>query len=317
MSLAKQYGTEKAIKTMPENMAETVPSCLIDNAPAHNVKETKGLKEQTITANGSDKSRIARQFSRAASTYDSAAMVQLDIATDAMAFLPERGNALLDIGCGTGRNSAELGKRCRQLLGLDLAFGMLSYAKGSSRNERQNVMWLQGDAESLPVQDKSVDRVYSSMVLQWCRQQNQVMGEVNRVMTSGGEAVLAIMCDGSFSELNHSWQQLDNGQHVNDFATVRSWQNAALAQGLQVHVCTKQYVTWHANLRQLLSSIKSIGANVVLPTEQAQSELTNRHTFNRQTLLQLEAVYRQSFAKDKLLPLTYQVCYLHCKKTKI
>ena len=35
-----------------------------------------------------NKTRIAQQFSRAANTYNSAADVQLDIAFDAMAFLP-------------------------------------------------------------------------------------------------------------------------------------------------------------------------------------------------------------------------------------
>ena len=62
------------------------------------------------------KSRIAKQFSRAATRYDAAAQVQIDIANDALGLfveichnnnltLPKR---IIDIGCGTGRVTREL-----------------------------------------------------------------------------------------------------------------------------------------------------------------------------------------------------------------
>ncbi|MCF2949756.1 methyltransferase domain-containing protein [Paraglaciecola aquimarina] len=256
------------------------------------------------------KSRIAQQFSRAAKSYDSAAKVQLDIATDALDLVIGSTGTLLDIGCGTGRNSPALANKCERLIALDLAFGMLSYAQSNSAVDGHNTSWLQGDAEHLPIQNYSVDRLFSSMVLQWCGDQHKVMSEVNRVLTNGGQAVLAIMCDGSFSQLNQSWLHLDKNKHVNDFAKAQVWQQAGLAQGLKVKVSKKQYVTWHADLRQLLSSIKAIGANVVLPKQEG----SGLKRFNRHTLQNLETVYHELFAENGQLPLTYQVCYLQCIK---
>lgn len=254
------------------------------------------------------KSRIARQFSRAASSYDYAAQVQKDIAQDALSYLPKTTGRLLDIGCGTGRNTQSLASSCQHLLALDLAYGMLSYAQQQHINKQHDTCWLQGDAEHLPLQNNAVEGVFSSMALQWCKHPQQVMAEISRVLKPASKAVLAIMCDGSFSQLTQSWQQLDRLKHVNDFASAQVWQKSATNQGLEVNMSVKDYTTWHTDIRQLLASIKSIGANVVL------ADSTEQRPLNRQTLQQLDTTYRNKFAIDGQLPLTYRVCYLQCKK---
>lgn len=265
-----------------------------------------------------NKTRIAQQFSRAANTYDSAAEVQLDIAFDAMSFLPSHYKNGLDIGCGTGRMSQQLNSRCDRLIAMDLAFGMVSYAQQQNVVTEPSICWLQGDADSLPVSDSSIDMLYSSMVLQWVDDQQKVMSEVSRVMTSGSNAILAIMVDGSFSQLNDSWLNIDRQRHVNKFFTAQSWKEAANSQGLQVKMHEKQYVTWHQNIKKLLCSIKSIGANVVLDrqnstsTDSASSQSHN--LVNRRSLQLLETYYIQKYAENMQLPLTYQVCFLHCSK---
>ena len=237
-----------------------------------------------------NKNRIAQQFSRAANTYNSAADVQLDIAFDAMAYVPPRYKNGLDIGCGTGRISQQLATRCDKLIAMDLAFGMLTYAKQNSLDGEPSICWLQGDADCLPMADNSVDMVFSSMALQWSDNQQKVMSEIARVLSPGSNAVLAIMCDGSFKQLNDSWQSIDSDRHVNDFASSQTWCAAAKSQGLQVTMLEKQYVTWHQNIRKLLSSIKSIGANVLLTTPDTTeySKHKSKNIFNRHTLENLE-----------------------------
>jgi malonyl-CoA O-methyltransferase len=103
---------------------------------------------------------------------------------------------------------------------------------------------------------------------------------------------------------------------VNNFASAQTWYDAATSQGLQVSMQQKQYVTWHANIRQLLSSIKSIGANVLLTNQNlpVQSKPEIKNVFNRYKLQHLETYYQQKYAENMQLPLTYQVCFLHCNK---
>jgi malonyl-CoA O-methyltransferase len=263
-----------------------------------------------------NKIRIAQQFSRAARTYNSAADVQLDIAFDAMAYVSAHYQSGLDIGCGTGRISQQLSSRCDKLIAMDLAFGMLTYAKQNNPPSDTSICWLQGDADSLPMADNSVDIVFSSMALQWSDNPQKVMSEITRVMKSGANAVLAIMCDGSFKQLNDSWQKIDSRRHVNNFASAQTWLAAAKAKGLQVTMQEKQYVTWHPNIRLLLSSIKSIGANVLLTSQDPDGspKPESRNAFNRHTLQHLETYYQQQYAENMQLPLTYHVCFLQCNK---
>jgi malonyl-CoA O-methyltransferase len=280
---------------------------------------------------GNNKTRIAQQFSRAANTYNSAADVQLDIAFDAMAYVPSHSNNALDIGCGTGRISQQLAARCDNLIAMDLAFGMLAYAKQTAaeppnaehRPTKQSsvandpsICWLQGDADCLPMADNSVDMVFSSMVLQWSESQQKVMSEITRVMAPGSHAILAIMCDGSFNQLNDSWNSIDSQRHVNDFASAQSWYDAAKSKGLHVSMQEKQYITWHQSIKHLLSSIKSIGANVLLAKQDSTlpAKTASKNVFNRHTLQHLETYYQQKYAENMQLPLTYQVCFLHCSK---
>jgi malonyl-CoA O-methyltransferase len=269
-----------------------------------------------ISDTSHNKNRIAKQFSRAANTYNSAADVQWHIAIDALAFVPGHCKVGLDLGCGTGRISQHLAARCDKLVAMDLAFGMLTFAKQDNLASDESIFWVQGDADYLPMADNSFEMVFSSMALQWSANQQKVMSEVARVMASGSNAVLAIMCEGSFNQLNDSWQTIDSQRHVNNFSSAQTWYEAAKSQGLMVTMQEKRYVTWHQNIRQLFSSIKSIGANVLLKSkdliEQPKSE--SKNVFNRHTLQHLETLYQQKYAKSMQLPLTYQVCFLHCRK---
>jgi malonyl-CoA O-methyltransferase len=264
----------------------------------------------TVTSN---KARIAKQFSRAAETYDLAAQVQLDIALDAMSALVKRYHIILDLGCGTGRVSHLLADRCDNLVAMDLAFGMLSYAASQRGSAGNAIQWVQADAEHLPLADHSVDGLFSSMALQWCHHPTQVMAEIQRVMKPQSEAILAIMCEGSFEQLKYSWQQVDDNVHVNSFASPDTWYQGALEQGLTVNMWTKAYTTWHQDIRHLLSSIKSIGANVLLARPTAAN--TAQLPLSRKVMQQLENSYQKKYAENTQLPLTYQVCFLHCIKS--
>ena len=259
------------------------------------------------------KNRLAKQFSRAASHYDNQAAVQLDIANDALALLPQHCGIALDLGCGTGRVTHRLAQRSQQLIAVDLALGMLQHARDSYATD--DILWLQGDAEHLALSNASVQTVFSSMVLQWCQTPLKVMQEINRVLLPGGQAVVALMCEGSFNELEQVWAQLDNQQHINQFHHANHWQQAAHDSGMQCTVIQKCYQTRHANLRALLSSIKGIGANILIKP-QRQSPVSPDSGFNRRTLEKLEAFYFALYGDNQQLPLSYHVAFLHCVKLK-
>jgi malonyl-CoA O-methyltransferase len=263
---------------------------------------------QTSEFSIDNKARVARQFSRAAPRYDQAAQVQVDIAFDAMQLLGERYSRLLDIGCGTGRISRQLAPRCEKLLAMDLAEGMLSFAARQVDENSDNINWLQADAENLPLLDHSLDGVFSSMALQWCPNIQQVCQEIYRVLKPNGQAVLAILGDGSMRELQQCWLSLDSQRHVNQFHKLVNWQLTAKALGFEVQSSEQSYITWHRNVRELLGSIKAIGANVVTQTG-------NHAVISRANLQALQHNYQQRFAVKGQLPLSYRVFFLHLTKS--
>lgn len=112
-----------------------------------------------------DKQAIAAAFSRAAESYDSAANLQRETGHRLVQLGQQHtGFVVLDAGCGTGHFSQHwrlLGKR---VIALDLAAGMLDYA----RQQQVADDYLLGDIEHIPLPDQSVDICFSNLAVQWC-----------------------------------------------------------------------------------------------------------------------------------------------------
>lgn len=69
---------------------------------------------------------------------------EVDFLLDELQLLP--GNAILDVGCGTGRHSIELAKRGYAVTGLDLSLEMLSRAATAAKAEKVSVEWIRANA---------------------------------------------------------------------------------------------------------------------------------------------------------------------------
>ena len=71
---------------------------------------------------------------------------------------PLSGKRVLDIGAGTGLSTFELGRYAATVIGLEPEKSMLEIATKSAREQAtENVLFLGGKAEHLPLKDKSVD----------------------------------------------------------------------------------------------------------------------------------------------------------------
>lgn len=89
---------------------------------------------------------------------------------------------LLDIGCGTGRYSAELVRRGFDVTGLDRSSSQLSEAK------KKGIKAIQGSAEALPFAPSSFDVVAFVMMLHQLNesQTTEAFSEATRVAKSNG-----------------------------------------------------------------------------------------------------------------------------------
>ena len=94
------------------------------------------------------------------------------------------GQAVLDVATGTGNVALPVAARGAEVTGLDLAPNLLDIAR--SRDEHGAVAWIEGDAEALPFDDASFDRVLSVLGVQFAPRHQVVADELVRVCRPGG-----------------------------------------------------------------------------------------------------------------------------------
>ncbi|MBH3339592.1 malonyl-ACP O-methyltransferase BioC [Pseudomonas mendocina] len=249
-----------------------------------------------------DKRQVAASFSRAAESYDSVAELQRTVGTQLMAQLPAalQPRRWLDLGCGTGHFTRALAERYAQGegLALDIAEGMLRHA----RPQGGAAYFIAGDAEALPLQDASVDLLFSSLALQWCGDFPRVLSEAQRVLRPGGVLAFSSLCVGTLQELRDSWLVVDGFVHVNRFRRFEDYQQMCAASGLQSLTLQRQAEVLHfPDLRSLTGSLRNLGAHNLNPGR--PGGLTGRSRIR--ALIEAYERFRQPHG----LPATYQVVY--------
>jgi ubiquinone/menaquinone biosynthesis C-methylase UbiE/uncharacterized protein YbaR (Trm112 family) len=102
------------------------------------------------------------------------------------------GKVVLDIGCGGGATSATFGYYGAHYIGLDHSGNAARYSLRHLRGVGGDGFTVQGNAESLPIRDDSIDVVYSNGVLHHTPNFVTAMDEVYRVLKPGGTAIIAL-----------------------------------------------------------------------------------------------------------------------------
>jgi ubiquinone/menaquinone biosynthesis C-methylase UbiE len=102
-----------------------------------------------------------------------------------------RGMSVLDVACGTGNAAIRAARAGARVTGLDLAPKLLEQGRAKAESEGVRIEWVEGDAEELPFEDASFDRVLSTFGHMFAPRHRQVAGEMVRVCRPGGTIVTA------------------------------------------------------------------------------------------------------------------------------
>ncbi|MDM7858318.1 malonyl-ACP O-methyltransferase BioC [Thiopseudomonas acetoxidans] len=247
-------------------------------------------------------SPVARNFSAAATRYDSEAVLQREVGQRLLQRLPDGLDASrwLDLGCGTGYFCRQLGLQYPQAtgIGLDIARGMLHQAQAL----RPQARYLCGDANAIPLQSGSQSLIFSSLALQWCSDFAGVLNEIHRVLAPGGVFAFSSLADGTLHELSQSWQSAGASRRVNRFRTHDDYQHLCANSGLhRLSLECRPCVQHYPDVRTLTRHLQHIGAQHL---QQGQRPgLLGRHSYQR--LLNSYELLRQPAG----LPATWQVVY--------
>ncbi len=104
------------------------------------------------------------------------------------------GERVLDVACGTGvltRLAAERVGPTGAVAGLDVNPGMLAVARSVTPADAR-VEWHQANAERMPLPDAAFDVVLCQMGLQFVPDRRAALGEMRRVLVSGGRVILSV-----------------------------------------------------------------------------------------------------------------------------
>ena len=277
-----------------------------------------------------DTASVRRAFERAAATYDSAAVLQREIAqrmAERLAVVKLQPRVILDAGCGTGDALAELRTRypAALIVGLDFAQPMLLAARQRAAagiaSERSLLARILGpragggaapalicaDAARLPLAAGSLDLVWSNLTLQWINDPMEVFAECLRALAVGGLLTFTTFGPDTLLELRAAFSGVDRATHISRFIDMHDLGDMLVHAGFAEPVMDMEKLTLtYADAMTMMRELKAIGAhNATLGRPRG---LTGRARW-RKVLDALEA-----FRRDGRLPATFEVVYGHAWK---
>ncbi|WP_340366741.1 methyltransferase domain-containing protein [Marinobacter azerbaijanicus] len=224
----------------------------------------------TVIVQGAAKTEVARDFGAASKTYNPAARLQRYMGQVMLDQLSEQGCLreagdgcqILDLGCGTGWFTGQLagiaGGAGNSVTGADLSQGMLDYARAVAAPD---IRWLVADAESLPLEDNSLDVIFSNLMIQWCNGSAGVLAECRRVLRPGGQLFISTLLEGTLDELRGAWHRADPGhEHVNRFESEDAFRTQAIEVLPAPRIATESIALDYPSPMALLAELKAIGA---------------------------------------------------------
>ncbi len=255
------------------------------------------------------KQKIKTAFSRAARTYDAAAVLQKEILARLIEKLkvlhPEEVNNLLDVGSGTGLASQPLtsmfGKE--SYFACDVSQAMLMFAK--QQYEQINHRPVCADVEALPYAGDFFDIVFSASTYQWCNDIEKAFIGNYQILKQDGLFIFSTFGPGTLKELRECFAKVDNQAHVSSFHDMQSLGDGLLATGYSDVVIESEVITVeYSKPLLLLNDLRATGATNHL-------EGRARHLMGKSRIKSMLQEYEKLVLANQKYPASYEVIYGH------
>lgn len=243
--------------------------------------------------------KIRISFSKASETYDLYSDTHQLISSYLLSHCSDRipPGPVLDLGAGTGVLTKRLTRFAEenQIIALDISESMLS----KLRSKGPKFKMICADIGSIPIVNSSIAFVASSTSLQWI-EENQIPIFLKEILKPGGVFAIAIILDGTFSELKKIKSALlensDLGLSLPKFSDIK--ESLKKENKLELIRFEKHnFLSTFNSMNELLKAIKGLGIGE-----------TNQSNLNSQQMTILKERY-QKFSEETFneIALNYEV----------
>ena len=129
---------------------------------------------------------------------------------------------VLEIGIGSGLNLPFYGAQVRELVGVEPSERLMEMARRAAIASKVPVTLLQGSAESIPIEDGTVDTVVTTWTLCSIPDASRALAEMRRVLKPGGQLLFVehgLAPDEGVRKwqdrLTPTWKKIGGGCHLN------------------------------------------------------------------------------------------------------
>jgi ubiquinone/menaquinone biosynthesis C-methylase UbiE len=136
--------------------------------------------------------KVSDAYNNWSSSYDSDRNLtrDLDASITRNTFGHVKLGAILEVGCGTGKNTDLLSQVGDRLVALDLSAGMINLARAKVQSSR--VQFVMADvSQPWPCVAETFDLVVCNLILEHIEDLNPVFAEAQRMLRSGGRLFLS------------------------------------------------------------------------------------------------------------------------------
>ena len=244
--------------------------------------------------------QVQKYFDRAADTYLEEAVIQEEAAGQCAGNIP-RGYypRVLEIGAGGGLLTRHCLERIRAgiYLAMDVSFSMLGLLP------RDSVVPVQGDGETPPLREGSLDLLVSSSVMQWYAGGGQGIARSLRLLCPGGFFSLSFFVAGTFRQMKHISSMSGFGS-VYPLPRVRECMAAMARSGTEYTSRVENYTVYYDSVQGFLKSHKGTGAGYT----------GRRPVFGRQCYRNFCRMYLETYGEGGRIPVDYRVLYIRGQK---
>lgn len=142
----------------------------------------------------------------------------------------KQGGVAADIGAGTGFMTEALLQRGLKVITVDQSEAMIRKMKGKFRDQHA-IDFRVGEADSLPIEDRSLDYVFANMLLHHVREPPDAVQEMVRVLKPNGMLVITDLDEHRFEFLRKEHHDRWMGFKRED---VNQWLTGAGLKNVQV-----------------------------------------------------------------------------------